>query len=789
MKFLDDLGKKILIFDGAMGTMLQAKGLGVGELPETWNVTHPEVVQSIHRAYVEAGAQIIKTNTFGANALKYQDTNYSVAALVAAAVKNAQAAGAPLVALDLGPTGKLLAPYGDLPFEKAVAIYAEVVKAGTDAGADLILIETMSDTYEAKAAMLAAKENSKLPFVCTFTFDKEGRLLNGASVRTAFTLATGLGASAVGFNCGVGPAQVQKLMAVATISTDLPLIANPNAGMPVQKNGQTVYEITPSDFANLMVGIAKSGGMLLGGCCGTTPTHIQALAEAVKNLPVTVPVHADPSLTAITGYGESVILGKKPIIIGERINPTGKKLLKEAIKNEDMDYLCRLGLEQIGRGAQVLDVNVGVPGTDEAAFLGKAVVALQAVTSVPLQLDTANYKAMEKGLRLYNGKPLLNSVSGKEESLSTVLPLAKKYGAALVALCLDDNGIPDDAEGRLAIAAKIIKRAGLYGIPARDIIVDPLALTISTGDHNAQIDLEVIHKLKGKGIKTVMGVSNISFGLPARDHINGAFFASAMAAGLSCAIINPQSDVMIGTYYAGCALNGYDTGCQGYVAKYATAPKTTTALSVNEYTLYDAIVKGLGTQSKLAAEKLVADKMQPMDIINQYIVPALNYVGDCFEKKELFLPQLLMSADAAKAGFEVLKSSFATNKQGADLIVLATVRGDIHDIGKNIVKALLENYGYRIIDLGKDVPVEDILAAVKKYDAKLVGLSALMTTTVTAMEATIVALHTHKLPCKIMVGGAVLTEEYAQQIHADSYAGNAIAAVHYANTVFHGHAE
>ena len=785
MKLQDKLGKEILFFDGAMGTMLQEQGLKAGELPEIWNLTHPQVVQAIHRAYVQAGAQIIKTNTFGANALKFRGTEYRVETVVAAAVHNARQAGAPWVALDLGPTGKLLQPFGDLPFAEAVALYAQVVQAGAAAGADAILIETMSDTYEAKAAILAAKENSELPVLCTFTFDAGGKLLNGADVSTAFRMAEGLGVEAVGFNCGMGPEQVLQLLPQGLACTDLPLIVNPNAGLPVQKDGRTVYAVTAELFAALMQTIVKNGAAVVGGCCGTTPAHLAALVKVVAGTTLSCG-HRQHTLTAVTAYGSSVYLGQQPILIGERINPTGKKLLKEAIKREDLDYLCRLGLEQVERGVQVLDVNVGVPGTDEAVLLPKAVLALQAVTSVPLQLDTSNYEAMAAALRVYNGKPLLNSVNGKEESLQTVLPLAKKYGAVLVALCLDDEGIPATAAGRLAVADKIMQRASLYGIPARDIIIDPLALTISTGDENAKVDLEVIRALKARGIKTIMGVSNISFGLPARDYINSTFFAVALTAGLSCAIINPQSEAMMGTYHASLALNGLDTGCKNYVIRYAALPKTSAVpLAVTDYTLYDAVVKGLVQQSRQAAQKLVDAGSQPLAIINQYIVPALDYVGGRFEKKEFFLPQLLMSADAAKAGFEVIKAALPGKvDEAAAVIILATVKGDIHDIGKNIVKALLENYGYRVVDLGKDVPVETVVAAVQKYEAGLVGLSALMTTTVTAMEATIAALQKQKQPCKILVGGAVLTEEYAAQIKADAYAPNAIAAVNYANSLF-----
>jgi len=803
MAFKDLLGKRIIYFDGGMGTMLQAAGLPSGELTERWNLTHARQVQAVHQAYIEAGAQIIKTNTFGANALKFQDTELTVEAVVQSAVANVQAAiraaavkkpadaetaglaktQEPLIALDLGPTGKLLAPYGDLPFDRAVELYAQVVKAGAAAGADLVLIETMSDTYEAKAAILAAKENSSLPVVCTFTFDAEGKLLCGADVQTAFIMAEGLGVEAVGFNCGLGPDLILKLWPQALAGTDLPLIVNPNAGLPVQQEGKTVFTVGPAEFASHMQKLAQGGAAVLGGCCGTTPEHIRQLVQATSSLSLKNNGRRHNRLTAVAAYGRTVALGGRPVLIGERINPTGKKLLKEAIRREDMDYLCRLGLEQIDRGAAILDVNVGVPGTDEPGLLTRAVQSLQAITSVPLQIDTSNYEAMARSLRIYNGKPLLNSVNGKAESLEQVLPLAKKYGAVVVGLCLDETGIPDTAAGRVAIAEKIIQRAALYGIEAKNIIIDPLALTVSTGGDNAKVDLEAIRLLKAKGVPTVMGVSNISFGLPQRDAINGAFFAMALEAGLSCAIINPQSEVMLGTWYAYCALSGCDVGCKDYVAHFADAPKTVLAAATAEYSLHDAIVKGLTEQSRQAAQKLLAEKQVPLDIINGQMIPALDLVGQGFEKKTLFLPQLLMSADAAKAAFEVIKTHIGPGNGSGAIIVLATVRGDIHDIGKNIVKVLLENYGYRVVDLGKDVPIARVVEAVKQHQAQLVGLSALMTTSVAAMKETINALRAVS-DCKVLVGGAVLTKEYAQGVGADAYAANAVSAVNYANEFF-----
>ena len=527
-----------------------------------------------------------------------------------------------------------------------------------------------------------------------------------------------------------------------------------------------------------MYELAGKGASIVGGCCGTTPEHIAQMIAKCKTLQPGGT--RDCRLTAVSSYGKAVHLGEGPIIIGERINPTGKKRLKEALVNSDLDYVCRLGLEQIGVGAQILDVNVGTPGIDEAAMAAKAVPALQAITDTPLQIDTSNYEAMEKALRLYNGKPMLNSVNGKEDSLQHVLPLAKKYGAVLVALCLDDNGIPATAAGRIAVAEKIIARAAEYGIESRNIVVDPLALTISTGADNAAIACEVIRTMKARGINTVMGVSNISFGLPGRDAVNSTFFSMAMAAGLSCGIINPQSKPMMDAYYGYRALAGYDEGCKEYVQHYADAPKAA-ATTVSEMGLYDAIVKGLQGPARQAAAKALESE-KPLDIINKYMIPALDFVGHGFEKKTLFLPQLLMSADAAKAAFEVIREAVGVGETQGETVIIATVHGDIHDIGKNIVKVLLENYGYRVLDLGKDVPVEAVVEAAKKTDAKVVGLSALMTTTVGAMEETIAALH-NECDCQVVVGGAVLTQEYADIIGAEHYAPNAVSAVNYVNEI------
>ena len=783
MTFKELLGKKMLFFDGATGTQLQARGLKPGELPESWNFTHPEIVEAVHRGYLDVGSNIVKSNTFGANPIKLKgsglDCKETIEAAVAIAKRACGGRANKFVALNLGPTGKLLAPYGDLAFEDAVAAYGEMVRYGAAAGADLILIETMSDTYEIKAAVLAAKENCNLPVCVTMTFDQDGKLLTGATVEAAALMCEGLGVDAMGFNCGLGPVQVAKLLPQMLAATSLPIIINPNAGLPVEKDGKTCFEVGPEEYAKLMYELAQQGPSIVGGCCGTTPAHIEAMIKKCKDLQPGG--YRDCRLTAVSSYGKAVHLGEGPVLIGERINPTGKKRLKEALAAQDLDYICRLGLEQINVGAHILDVNVGTPGIDEPAMIAKAIPALQAITDTPLQIDTSNYEAMERALRLYNGKPMLNSVNGKEESLIRVLPLAKKYGAVLVALCLDDDGIPNTAAGRIAVADKIIARAAEYGIESRNIVVDPLALTISTGAENAAIACEVIRTMKARGINTVMGVSNISFGLPGREAVNSTFFTMALETGLSCGIINPQSKAMLDAYYGFRALAGYDEGCKEYVQHYADAPKATATL-VSEMGLYDAIIKGLAEASRKAATVALQSE-NPLDVINKYMIPALDFVGNGFEKKTLFLPQLLMSADAAKAAFEVIREAVGVGESQGETVIIATVRGDIHDIGKNIVKVLLENYGYRVLDLGKDVPVETIVQAAKANDAKVVGLSALMTTTVGAMEETIKALNAAG-DCQIVVGGAVLTQEYADEIGANHYAPNAVSAVNYVNSVF-----
>lgn len=781
MKLTDLTGKKILFFDGAMGTELQKQGLKPGVIPETWNVLHADVVQSIHKEYLQAGARLLKTCTFGANNLKFQGTEYNLQEVVRAAIHNARMSMQDypdaFLFLDIGPLGKLLQPYGDLPFEKAVELFGEVVRAGA-AGADAVLIETMGDTLEMKAAILAAKENCSLPVFATFTFDNDGRMLNGADAVTACCLAEKLGVVAVGFNCGVGPAQVKNLVAQIADKVNIPIIVNPNAGLPKEVNGKTVYDVEPQEFALLSKELVSLGVSILGGCCGTNPHYIAELVQTCKDCsPVVRKVN---KVTSCSSFAKTVVIDDDPKFVGERINPTGKKTLQAALKNKDLDYICRLALEQGNAGAHILDVNVGMPGINEEELLPQVVQTLQGITDIPLQIDTANPVAAEKALRIYNGIPLLNSVNASAKSLDAVLPLVAKYGATVIALTLDDKGIPATVEGRLVLVDKILARAAEYGIGKERIIVDPLALTIGADQNNAKIVLSVLGILKERGIRSLLGVSNISFGLPNRAQVNSTFFALALQAGLSLGIVNPQTQMMLDTYYAYRALGGQDKNLQDLTNKLGEQ-KNIPVTQVQDISLYDAIVQGLVDSAKTATAKELG-VTAPMDLVNNSLILALNKVGDGFEQKTVFLPQLLMSADAAKAAFEIIKQQVGGTKAEGPTVLLATVEGDIHDIGKNIVKAVMENYGFRVVDLGKDVPVEKVVQVAQAEKPLVIGLSALMTTTVPAMEKTIAALKNATINSKVLVGGAVLTAEYAAKIGADAYAPNAVAAVNFANS-------
>lgn len=795
MDIREEFGKRILFFDGGLGSLLQERGLKPGELPETWNLTRPEELLAIHKEYLEAGADIILANTFGANRFKYENVEESVMAAVAHAKEAVLQCGRnAYVALDMGPTGKLLKPMGTLDFEDAVSAYAEVVRAGVKAGADLILIETMSDTYELKAAVLAAKENSELPVIATVVFDESHKMLTGATPEVVAALLEGLRVDAMGMNCGLGPKQMKPIFEKLAHCASIPLVITPNAGLPRSEHGETVYDVTPEEFAKDVEEIIHLGAWFAGGCCGTTPAHIRALTTRCQTI---TPKALDrKDFTMVTSYSKAVELGTRPVVIGERINPTGKSKFKQALRDGNMEYILEEGVRQSDSGAHILDVNVGLPEIDEASMMKNTVYELQSILPVPLQIDTTNVQAMEQAMRIYNGKPMINSVNGKEEVMREIFPLVRKYGGVVVGLTLDENGIPPTAQGRLAIAEKIYRTAQSYGISKKDIVIDALTMTMSTDMNSAKITLEVVKKLTKQGGRTVLGVSNISFGLPQRELVNAAFFSMAMDAGLSAGIINPNSKAMQQSYDTFCVLRGYDEQCMDYIEKYAVASDMT--LRQNSFpsngtlTLKECIIKGLKEPSYHATKKLLGSSQgcgtkSAMEIIQEDLVPALDEVGRGFEKGTMFLPQLLMSAEAAKAGFQAIKeyvmaSGEKQEKKGT--VVIATVQGDIHDIGKNIVKVLLENYGYEVIDLGKDVPPEMVVSTVEDTHAPLVGLSALMTTTVTSMEETIRQLKRAVPWCRIMVGGAVLTQEYADRIGADFYGKDAMQAVHYAQKIF-----
>ena len=796
------LGKEWLVFDGGTGTILQSRGLRGGELPETWNIRRPEDIIDLHSGYLRAGCDIFNTNTFGANALKFPD---DLEEIVTAAVNLAKEARRrcgredAYVALDIGPTGKLLEPLGDLPFEKAVDLFGEVVRYGSRAGADLVLIETMSDSYEAKAAVLAAKENCDLPVLVTVTFDGQGKMLTGGSVDSTVALLEGLGVDALGVNCGLGPEQMIPIVERLTEVCSIPVIVNPNAGLPRTEGGRTVYNVGPEEFADRMEKIAGMGVQAVGGCCGTTPEHIRLTAERVKKIPFREPV--PKYRTVVSSFSQCVEIGGKPVIIGERINPTGKKKFKQALRDNDIEYILREGLRQEDSGAHILDVNVGLPEIDEPQMLSEVVQKLQSVLALPLQIDTTDPAALERSMRIYNGKPMVNSVNGKKESIETVFPLVRKYGGVLVALVLDEDGIPSDAEGRIRIARRIYEAADRYGVPRKDIVIDGLAMTISSDNTSALVTLETLRRVRDElHGHTILGVSNISFGLPRRAMINSYFLAMALQSGLSAAIMNPGNEDMMEAYRAYCALAGLDPQCREFIEAYAGTsdrapaekavkgtegvPAASGSSGNTSMNLKESVLRGMSQSAAEAARNALKDTAA-LDLIDRDLIPALDQVGKGFEAGTIFLPQLLMSAEAAKAAFEVVKEFMKGQPQEVKgRIILATVKGDIHDIGKNIVKVMLENYGYEVLDLGKDVPPEVIVDTAVNENIKLVGLSALMTTTVVSMEETIRLLRGKKPDTRVVVGGAVMTQEYADAIGADCYAKDAMATVHYAEDVF-----
>ena len=792
MKVLDYLKENLLILDGGMGTLLQSAGLPAGALPERWNVTHPEVIRKIHSDYYAAGSNVVSTNTFGANLLKFSPDELDE--IISAAVENAKAAregfdGERFIALDIGPTGKLLKPYGDLDFEDAVSIFAESVRLGVKYGVDLIFIETMNDSYETKAALLAAKENSDLPVFVSNAYGSDSRLMTGASPAAMVAMLEGMGADAIGANCSLGPRQLsavaEELLEYATV----PVLLKPNAGLPEIKNGKTVYDVTPEEFGLDVAALVNKGVRICGGCCGTTPKYIKAIVNSISNAPVQREIK---ERTLVSSYTHAVDFADAPILIGERINPTGKKLFKQALRDHNIDYILGEGLDQESAGAHILDVNVGLPDIDEAAMIKEVVCALQAVCDLPLQIDTADAVAMEAALRRYNGKAMINSVNGKQESIAAVFPLVKKYGGVVVALTLDENGIPDTVDGRFEIAKRILEAAKSYGIDKKDIIFDTLTMTVSADSNAAKVTLGALKKIHDEiGCNTVLGVSNVSFGLPNRDILNGIFFANALSCGLTAAIMNPYSLEMMKAYHSFRVLNGLDENCADYMAFASTVDQGLAAAApaakaeiIGCTTLNDAIVKGMGDKAREMTVSLL-ESTPALEIVKEQIIPALNTVGKGFEEKTVYLPSLLMAAEAAKAAFEPISAALSAspNKTEGLTVIMATVKGDIHDIGKNIVCLLLENYGFKVVDLGRDVSAEDICAAAIKYHAPIVGLSALMTTTVPAMEETIKLLRKDAPWCRIIVGGAVLTEEYAMTIGADKYAEDAMGAVRYAESV------
>ena len=873
---MDRIGREWLFFDGGTGSILQEKGLQPGELPETWNLLHPDRILDLHRGYLEAGADIYNTNTFGANRLKFPE---NLDEIVTAAVKLAKEARTQAgrnedayVALDIGPTGKLLAPMGDLSFDDAVDIFGEVVRIGAREGADLVLIETMNDSYEAKAAVLAAKENCDLPVFITCVFDGSGKMLTGGTPESMVAMLEGLGVDALGVNCSLGPAQMIPIVERLVKAAHVPVLVNPNAGLPKSVDGRTVYDVGPEEFAGYMKQIAELGAAAVGGCCGTTPDYIRAEIAAVRPLPLLPPQGREQ--TVIASFSRTVEIGRaaRPVIIGERINPTGKKRFKQALVDHDIDYIVDQGLQQEDAGADVLDVNVGTPEINEVELLDEVVCRLQSVLALPLQIDTSNPEAMERALRHYNGKALINSVNGKQEVMAEVFPLVKKYGGVVVALALDEGGIPDNADDRIRIAEKIYATAAEYGIRREDIVIDGLCMTVSSDPRSALVTLETIRRIRDElGGSSILGVSNISFGLPARELINAYFFEMALQNGLSCAIINPNNQAMMQAYRAFCALTNQDENFQNFITAYAgyKSPDKQVRDALNAYKtrvlnalgisagdlqatgrplsgsggnaggagvgsagLSSGNVSGAGTGAgsagagfgaganagafgsgsaagaddgrgpgALAGKSRLVEAIErgmtkpaaeatreallsrnALDIINQDLVPALDVVGQGFEKGTVFLPQLLMAAEAAKAAFAVVKESMAGSAQESKgRVILATVKGDIHDIGKNIVKVLLENYGYDVIDLGKDVPPETIVETALRENIRLVGLSALMTTTVVNMEETIRQLHEQKPDCRIVVGGAVMTQDYADKIGADCYGRDAMTTVRYAD--------
>ena len=787
MNIRDLIKTSRIYLDGGMGTLLQSRGLAPGELPERWNMEHPEEIVRIHKMYFDAGSNVVNSNTFGANSLKFDDDELEK--IIKSALENARQAaeksenkGEKYVALDIGPTGRLLKPYGDFDFEEAVAVFAKTVRLGAKYGADLIFIETMNDSYETKAAVLAAKENSDLPIFASNAYGEDGKLMTGASPDAMVAMLEGLGVDALGVNCSLGPKQLEGVIDAILKYSSTPVILKPNAGLPASDGERTYYDVDAESFAECVAAMAKKGVGIIGGCCGTTPEYIKKTVEATKDIEFE-PI-PKKNFTVVSSYTHAVRIGEKPILIGERINPTGKKRFKTALMENDMAYILNEGMNQQDRGADILDVNVGLPGIDERAMLENAVCEIQAVIDLPLQIDTTLSTAMEAALRRYNGKAMVNSVTGKAESMEKIFPLVKKYGGVVVALTLDEDGIPKDAAGKIRIAEKILENAKKYGIDKKDIVFDTLCMAISADSSAAVNTLQALNYIRNKmGVNTVLGVSNISFGLPERETINANFFAFALENGLSAGIINPYSDGILKAYYTFMTIHNMDDNCSEYI-KFITslesAEKNETVKTKDEtIDLKTAISRGLKEKAAESCEVLLKDHA-PLDIVNNDIVPALDSVGKGFEEKKVYLPQLLMSAEAAKSAFDKIKDAIAASGAKSEkkcTFVIATVQGDIHDIGKNLVVLMLKNYGYRVFDMGKDVPAEAIVKKAMEEHAQVIGLSALMTTTMMRMKDVVEEAKRVGCTAKIIIGGACITESFAEEIGADGYSKDASACV------------
>lgn len=779
----------VRFFDGAMGTVLQNKGLKLGEIPELFNFTHRELVEQVHLDYLDAGADCVTTNTFGANRYKINETNYTVEEVITQAVGIAKSAVSKKnkgkVVLDIGSTGKLIEPVGDISFEEAYEVFKEQVIAGEKAGADIILFETFTDLYELKAGVLAAKENTSLPIFCTMTFEANGRTFFGTSLEAMVLTLEALGVDALGINCSLGPKELVPLVEQLVGLASIPVLVQPNAGLPDMKDGKAVYNITEEEFTHYMGYFAELGVSILGGCCGTNPSYIKGVVDKVSDIQ---PKPIVPKNLCGICSSQKAVFFDDVRIIGERLNPTGKKLLQQALREDNMDYVLRLALEQKEEGADLLDVNMGLPDIDEVGMLKKAIKQIQGVVDLPLQIDSSNVKALDESVRIYNGKPLINSVNGKRESLDAILPIAKKYGAAVLGLTLDEKGIPSTAEERLEVARIIVEAAKSYNIPKEDIFIDCLVVTASAQQELVYETLRAVKLVKEElGVKTVLGVSNVSFGLPARPALNQAMLTMALLQGLDAPIMNPKNKEMIEAILSYRVLVGKDKESKDYIDYFSKQQEVSKEVSTsNEYTLEQAIIKGLKEEAYKITQQYLKD-YEPLEIVEKFIVPALNKVGDDYEKQVLYLPQLIKSAEAAQSSFEVLKVAMIKNggtHQSGPKVILATVHGDIHDIGKNIVKVIMQNYGFTVIDLGKDVPTEAVLEAVKKHGVKLVGLSALMTTTVASMKETIESLKKVEPKCKVIVGGAVLTPELAEFVGADFYAKDAMETVRISEKVF-----